>query len=138
MPPLSRPARQHGVSLVEIMIAAAIVGVVAALVIPSFQESSALGKRSDGQIALVKASQLLKTFYTENNTFTTNLASAGLNAATPEGFYLLSVVAPTGACPITRCFLLQATPQGEHAGDRCGLLTYTSTGASGAADANCW
>ena len=138
MHPRSNPSRERGVSLIEVMIVVVILGVIAAFVIPSFQESNARGKRSEGQTALVKASQRMKTFYTENNTFTTTLANAAINATTPQGFYTLTIATPTVACPIASCFLLQATPQGTHAGDRCGVLTYSSTGTSGAAAGGCW
>lgn len=127
--------RQRGVNLVEVIIALVILGIIAAIAIPSFQESSAKGRRSEGKTALVKAGQFMKTFYTENNTFTQDLTNIGLaTPATtrPDGFYVLTVNAPSEECPIASCFVLHATPQGGHASDRCGVLTYSSNAVSSA------
>ena len=130
---------QRGVSLIELGVVIAIIGIIAAFIIPSFMEQSAKGRRTDGQSLLLKASQRMKTYYTENNTFTTDVADIGYASnISPEGYYTLSVVTPTVACPIGSCFVLQAAPRGDQIGDRCGNLTVGSSGANGAGANNCW
>ena len=117
----------------------AIIGIIGAIAIPSFQEHSAKGRRTDGQTLLLKTAQRMQTFYSENNTFTTDLANLGLGTTSVQGFYALSVAAPTEACPIASCYLLQAQPQGNHGADRCGVLTYGPvSGAGSANNESCW
>jgi len=121
------------------MVTVAIIGIIGAAAIPSFQEHSAKGRRTDGQTMLLKTAQRLQTFYSENNTFTTDLGNLGLGTASAQGFYALSVATPTEGCPIASCYLLQAQPQGSHSGDRCGVLTYDPvSGAGSANNASCW
>lgn len=136
-----RAHRQRGISLIELGVVIAIIGIIAAMVIPALTEQGARGRRTDGQTALVKISQRMKTYYTEANSFTSNLATLGYTTPTtsPEGFYAISVVTPTTACPILSCFVLQGVPQNGQSNDRCGTLTYTSDGTAGSdGDASCW
>lgn len=140
---------QRGFTLIELMIAIVIVGIIAVIAIPNFQDKLRQSKRADAAASLVQLSQSMQRYYTENNTFL-GAANSGNNTGAPasstfpytqspssgNAAYTLSISAATGTT-----FTLSATPTGAQAGDVCGTLTLTSTnvrghGATGTTE--CW
>jgi type IV pilus assembly protein PilE len=130
---------QRGFTLVELMIAVAIVAILAAIALPSYQESVQKGKRSDAKTGLVDAASRLEQFYLDNKTYTTDMTDLGYGAATnvdtTDGYYKMTVAASAG-CTIASCFTVSAVPQGGQASDSCGTLTINSKGAKTPSD--CW
>ena len=132
----------RGITLIELMIVVAIVGILASIAYPSYRENVNSGRRSDGQGALVNVAQRLERCFTQFNAYddarcsvANDLTSDGLES--PDGFYLITAAFPDG----TR-FTLSAAPQGPQTADtRCGTLTLTHSGArnaSGTQPDRCW
>lgn len=112
--------------MIELMITVTIIGVLAAIAYPGYRNYTTQTRRSDAQIALTQAANQQERFFTECNWYATTLfgtracgASAGngvLNLATatpvlsPERHYVITLVTPTAACPISSCYVLQAAP----------------------------
>jgi type IV pilus assembly protein PilE len=130
-----------GFTLVELLIAVAIVGILAAVALPSFQEQIRRSQRAEGKTALLRAAQLLERNYTANNTYVTDLGPLhGLGADVPvysgENPLLASgnyrITATNQPCgQIAQCFTLTATRNGTFTDPACGDLTLTSTGVRG-------
>lgn len=120
----------RGFSLIELMIAIAIIAILASVAVPAYQNSMRKSKRSDGAAALLKIEALQGRYLYDKGTYTTDLSKLGYasasNISSPEGHYKISVAAATAACPISSCFKLQATPQNDQAKD--GLLELSSNG----------
>jgi type IV pilus assembly protein PilE len=137
-----RQPRSRGFTLIEIMITIAIVGIIAAIALPSYRESIAKGRRTDAQAALNEAAQFMERFYTENARYDQTVAGvavalpAGLTS-TPRGavagHYAIGI--PTVA---RESYTLRAVPQNSQVGDRCGNMTLTHTGVRAASMADCW
>jgi type IV pilus assembly protein PilE len=145
---------QTGFTLVELMIAIAIVGVLAAIAYPAYEEHLRKARRAEGKTALMKAAQLQERFYTVNARYANNnelptlfglpngaaLHSAE-NPADATAPYRITVAAGAG-CDLASCFVLTATPNGNFTDAQCGNLTLTSTelrDRSGSAPMNrCW
>jgi type IV pilus assembly protein PilE len=127
-----------GFSLTELLIAMVIVTVITAIALPAYQSQAMAAKRATGRAALQDAASRQEQFLLDNKSYTGVIAAGGLNltALTEGGHYLLSVDAATAACPITRCYLLRAVPQGAQAADSCGPLTLSSDGDR--QPAACW
>jgi len=129
-----RSSRQKGMTLIELLIVIAIVGFLAAIAYPSYQESVAKARRGDAQANLVSLAQSLERQFTQNATF----AGAVLpyNESPKDGdtkFYDLSFAASTATS-----YTLQAAPKNGMNGDRCGTMTLTHAGNRTAAETDCW
>ena len=130
--------RCGGFTLVELIVAMVVMGVLASIAAVSYRSFSLEARRSTAQTALTDAAARQEQFFLNNKTYTAAIGAGGLNAAAvvDGGYYAISVDAPTAACPITRCYVLRATPQGSQNEDTCGAITYTSDGDK--TPANCW
>lgn len=118
----------RGVTLLELMIVVVVAAVIAGIAVPSYLEQSRKGRRAAATAALFDATSRQEQFFLDNKTYTVTVTAGGLNMnpATEDGSYALSVDAPTGACPLDRCYRVRATPQGAQAADSCGALTIDS------------
>lgn len=140
-----------GFTLIELLIVMAIIGALSAIAFPNYQLYVIRSARTEGQAKLMEVMQAQERFYSQNQTYTTNLGVGGLaylniaaNAAAPseEGRYLITSAACAGST-IASCVILSAAPQGSQvADDVCGTITIDSKGIkteSGTGTvANCW
>jgi type IV pilus assembly protein PilE len=122
--------KQKGFSLIELVMVITIVGILVAVAIPSYKSSTAKARRSDGQTALMDAMVRGERYFTEHNTYTTNLTTASAATTSPEGYYTISAAA-CGA-GISSCVKLTATAGSVQASD--GNLTLDSRGQKLPAD----
>lgn len=130
-------AKQHGFTLIELMITVAIVGILAAIAIPSYQNYIQRSRRTDGQSALMKLQQAQERYRLSNTSYGT-LSQIGTPATTPGGFYTISVdvVSSTG-------FSASVSPIGVQAADSsCGssnfLITEQGPDVSTEDKKKCW
>lgn len=142
----------RGFTLTELMIVVAIIAILAAIAIPSYNEHVTKTRRSDGQAGLLDLANRLERYYSQNNTYATATIAAGnavtdvlTSAQTPEEWYTLSISAQTATS-----YTLQATPQNAQGTQdtRCQSLTLNNLGVKGVANgpagaptgtaADCW
>jgi type IV pilus assembly protein PilE len=96
-----RAARQRGFTIAEILIVVAVVGVLAAIGIPSYQNYVRKAARAEAKAALADISAREEQFNLNNRAYTATLVgTAGLNllAVTKGGYWTLALYAP-GAAP---------------------------------------
>lgn len=141
------PNRRHatkrriaGFTLLELMIVVVVVGIIAAIAYPNYQDQVRKTRRADGKSALLNTAQALERCYTRFAAYNNAGCGVAFPILSPEGYY--SITAAAG--PTAAAFTLAAAPQGAQAADTdCGTLRLTSTGIQGSqgvdADAsNCW
>jgi len=143
---------QNGFTLTELLVVITIVGLLAALAIPSYLEHVTKTRRSEGQAALFDVAERMERYYSQNNTYETATIATGnaitdllTTAQTAEDWYAISIAAQTASS-----YTLQATPQGAQSTSdtRCQSLTINSLGAKSITDgpsgtptgaaADCW
>lgn len=101
--------QQAGFTLIELMIVVAIIGILAALAIPAYQDYTIRAQVSDG-LSLAGASKVgIAEYYQNRGNYPSTQASAGLAAAnTIIGNYVTSVDASTTPGVITITYGNQA------------------------------
>ncbi len=130
-----------GFTLIELMIAIAIVGIIAAVALPSYQNYVRQSNRAVAKAILYENAQFMEQFYTENNRYDQDFGGNAValpivqSPRTGAVQYNITLQAVGNAT-----FTLQAVPAGTMVGDVCGTLTLTNTGQQGAGGnvADCW
>lgn len=150
---------QNGFTLVEMMIVAAVIAILAAIAYPSYTGQMLKAQRSEGKASLMRAAQLLERSFTQNGAYpaaATDLATLyGAAAGTavyshPDnplsaslGKFVLAYVPGAGTAPVE--FMLRATPRANAINDPdCPTLGIDSRGRRLVSDAvplatsRCW
>jgi type IV pilus assembly protein PilE len=127
---LSR-SNSAGVTLVELLIAVAIVGILAAIAYPSYQAQVRRGMRTDAKAELMEAAQELEKCYTRYGAYNNaacnsyNATQAG-NRLSEKGKYLITFLPGTVTA---NTFILQAAlVPGRGLDPECGMLTIDQSG----------
>lgn len=89
-----RPS-QRGFTLVEVLVAVVIVGVLASIALPSFLGSIRKSRRAEAFTALAKVQQGQERWRSSNTAYTSSLSTLSVPALTPSGYYTLSLAAST-------------------------------------------
>ena len=132
--------RCDGYTLTELLITVAILGIIAAIGYPSYQNFVQGARRAEARNMLLDAANREERFFADNNAYSADMTALGFTAdpaISNEGNYSLD-----GAVTATS-YTLTATAQGAQANDDdCDTITLTSTGVKGFTGAGsadgCW
>lgn len=119
-----------GYSLIELMIAVAIVGILAAVVYPSYTDGVNRGRRAEAMTELARIAMLQEQYYADHRTYATDMTDLGLSAdpyVTENGYYSIDTAAVTA---ITSDFIITATAAGLQASadSECTSFTWNYLG----------
>ncbi|MBA2491391.1 MAG: type IV pilin protein [Pyrinomonadaceae bacterium] len=120
----------RGFTLVELMIAVAIVAILAGIAYPSYVNQLQSSRRAEGQALVMEIMAAQERYYSSNNTYTSDLAQLGYTLVSgnldPDGGWYRITAAACGTAALNACVNLSATGQGAQVDD--GTLTLNSRG----------
>ena len=94
--------KQQGFTLIELMIVVAIIGILAAIAIPAYQDYTIRAQVSEGLNLSAGAKAAVTEFFQDQGTLPTDNAEAGIEAANViTGKYVVSVAVAAGVITVT-------------------------------------
>ena len=148
--PAPRQGHAKGFTLIEIMVTVAIIGILAAVAMPSYTSYVARARRADARTQLLQAAQFMQRFYAANDQYDQdrgNNSILGSSVGMPDSLrvspadgtalYQLNTAITTAgnytaSVTVSGYTLTMAPISGRSAAaDACGMFTLTSTGIRG-------
>lgn len=147
-----KAATRSGFTLIELMVAVAVVAILAGIAYPSYIDHVRKAKRAEGKVALMQLLQQQERFYSQRGNYIA-FSSASTdedekkfkwysgNTAESSGYEIVGEACQGES--IKNCVQLTAKPgtskvDASFKDPSCGNLTITSTGVKGADSDNCW
>jgi type IV pilus assembly protein PilE len=143
--------RQRGITLLELMVVVAIVGIISAIAYPSYTQFIVKSKRTASTAVLLQIAARQQQYFMDNKQYATDLSSLGFAASSfminddgspvssgsGKRTYKITLYGATASA-----YTVQAIPelgQASHDTD-CGTMTLTNAGVKGQSGSgdNCW
>ncbi|MFC3033658.1 type IV pilin protein [Pseudoalteromonas fenneropenaei] len=131
----SSHAQTAGFTLVEILVALAILGILYSLAMPSYSRYLQESRRSEAQQLVLQQAAALERIYSRQGGYPKTFS------ATIGDYYDLSYTPSEEVTPDRyRAFVLTATPKSgsAQAADRCGALSFNQQGVKTPSSDDCW
>jgi len=118
---------QQGFNLIELMITVVIIGILASIAIPTYNQHVQESNRSEGMTMALDILRAQENYAINNLTYSTDLTAMDFPSPykSPSGLYQFSA-GQCGSTPITDCVNITATALGSQAAD--GNLSINSRG----------
>lgn len=134
--------RNKGFTLIELMITVVIVGIIAAVALPSYQASVRKSRRADATTTLLQLQLAQERRRANNPTYANALNLLGLTPtggvfSSPNGHYTLTMASTDG---YVLNYTITATAAGNQAADTCATFVINQDGPviANAAQQACW
>lgn len=121
-----------GFTLLEAVVTIAVVGILAAIALPSYQSYQLRAHRAEGKTCIADAQGRLERYYSRNNSYPKDLndpelaMDAACSVDGGDAVYTLSVAQPDGQSAVC-CYEITATANGTQAKDGDLVLTYDAS-----------
>lgn len=105
---------QLGFTLIELMIAVAVVAILTAIALPAYQSSVQKGRRADAMAAISRIQQAQERWRGNNPTYSTSLSALSV---TEPPLYALSISAPDSPATLNNGYVIVAEGRNAQAND---------------------
>lgn len=135
--------KQQGMTLIELMIVVAIIGILSSIAYPAYQQYVESSRRVNAQGKLLEIAQWMERQYTATGSYPANASLPSNYSNIPDTGTTHYNVAIIGAASNAVSYVLTATPvvNGPQSNDDCGTLSISDAGvktASSGTLADCW
>lgn len=130
---MTRNPAQQGVTLVELVVTLAIIGILAAIAVPNYQQYRLRVNRGDGKLCLAEIQRRQESYFLRRNSYTTDFAALALTATSTAYacgndpvLYRITLAAPSGKS-LSCCYQINAVAEGAQTKDGDLTLSYDSS-----------
>ncbi|SFG89143.1 type IV pilin protein [Neptunomonas qingdaonensis] len=120
-------SKQKGFTLIELMIVVAIVGILAAIAYPSYQQYVLRSWRTTASGCVLSLAQSMERQFTANMTYSAAVPVSG--CTTENGMAARYTIGLSASGATATAYTIQAQPQGAQAADtQCGTISINQIG----------
>ncbi len=127
--------KSMGFSLIELLIAIAVLGILAAVAYPSYAEHVRKTRRVETQTLMMDVVTRQQQYMLDVRSYAANVSDLGVTvpAQVSDAYTLTLTLSAAGAVP---AFTLTAVPKGAQTKEACGTLSVTNRAVK--SPAQCW